>query len=67
MSFCISVVNCRAVVSRWSGNELTPADNWEELEDDAISVVQDVGGAINLSGLYPCPPELAQRGVWQQL
>jgi len=69
--YTISVWNCRAAVSRivnhgngtWSYVE---ADNWEELEDDAIEAVEDFGGAINVSGQYPCPSELAERGVWSE-
>ncbi len=69
MSYVISVWNCRAVVSKrviheggtWSYLE---ADNWEELEDEAIEAVEDFGGAINVSGLYPCPLDLAEKGRW---
>ncbi len=67
--YYISVWNCRAMVSRrvdhgdgtWS---YVQADNWEDLEDDAIEAVEAFGGAINSSGLYACPAELAERGVW---
>jgi hypothetical protein len=68
---CISVWNCRAVVSRrrdhadgtWS---FVPCANWEELEEEALEAVEAVGGAMNLSGLYPCPPELAEKGIWEE-
>jgi hypothetical protein len=62
----ISVWNCRAAVSRYEtarGGALTfsLASNWETLEDDAIKAVEAHGGAINLSGHYSCPAELAER------
>ena len=64
----ISVANMRSVVSRQhprgSGFDLEPAANWEDLEDEAAQAVLQVGGGINLSGLYPCPPDLAERARW---
>jgi hypothetical protein len=62
----ISVWNCRAQVARrvdLGPNEWTyeSAANWEELELDAILAVEDLGGAVNISGLYPCPVGLAER------
>ena len=67
--FVISVWNCRAIVSRrvdlgvgrWSYES---AENWEELEDRAIDEVEDFGGAVNMSALYPCSFELAERAEW---
>ena len=64
----ISVANMRSVVSRQhprgSGFDLEAAANWEDLEDEAVQAVLQAGGGVNLSGLYPCPPDLAQRARW---
>ena len=66
----ISVANTRATVSRQhprgNGFDLEPAANWEDLEDEAVQAVLQAGGGINLSGLYPCPPELAERATWKR-
>jgi hypothetical protein len=59
----ISVWNCRASVCRlvrldagyWTYEF---CQNWEELEDRAIREVEAQGGAVNISGLYPCPADL---------
>jgi len=64
--YCVSVRDCRAVVcarvdigeTSWA---YVPADNWEELESDAIAWIEALGAAVNMSGLYPCPVELAER------
>jgi len=70
----ISVYNCRAAVVR-RGREVRngsyyyyyePASNWEELEEDAIEVVEAQGGALNWSGLYYCTSDLVQRARWPQ-
>ena len=65
----ISVANLRATVSRQhprsDGYDLEAAANWESLEDEAVQAVLQAGGGINLSGLYPCPPELAERARWR--
>jgi hypothetical protein len=66
----ISVANGRAILGRWQpdqagGATLQPARNWQELEPNAAAAVEDAGGAQNLSGLYPCPAELAGRAIWQ--
>jgi len=63
--YAIDVWNCRARLSRWQGDTLLEAENWRELEDEAIEAIEAFGGAVNLSGLYPCPAELAEKGVWQ--
>ena len=67
----INVRNLRAVVSRrvdWSDGSWTyePAANWEDLEGEAISAIEDQGGAINWSGLYECPKELAKKATWPE-
>lgn len=66
----ISVSNTRATVSRQHPRgddfDLEAAANWEDLEDDAVQAVLQVGGGINLSGLYPCPPDLAERTTWKR-
>ena len=66
----ISVANTRATVSRQhprgNGFDLEPAANWEGLEDEAVQAVLQAGGGINLSGLYPCPPDLAERARWKR-
>ena len=66
----ISVANLRATVSRQhprgNGYDLEAAANWEDLEDEAVQAVLLSGGGINLSGLYPCPPDLAERARWKR-
>ncbi len=64
--YVINVWNCRAAVSRYQGNRLVSADNWEELEEEATEALEALGGAINWSGQYPCPLELAKRGKWDE-
>lgn len=69
--YVVSVWNCRAAVCRrrdradgsWT---YEPATNWEDLEPEALEVVEAQGGAVNLSGLYPCPLDLAERGEWPE-
>lgn len=65
----ISVANGRATVGRWQpdptgGASFQAARNWYELEARAAEGVEDAGGAQNLSGLYPCPADLAARAIW---
>lgn len=66
----IDVWNCRAAVSRYvaipGGLAGEPATNWEALEDDAIRAVEAQGGAVNWSGHYTCPPDLAEAAVWPE-
>ena len=65
----ISVANTRATVSRQhprgGGFQVEAAANWEDLEDEAVQAVLQAGGGVNLSGLYPCPPDLAERARWR--
>jgi len=65
----ISVADGRATVGRWQpdptgGASFQAARNWHELEARAAEAVEDAGGAQNLSGLYPCPADLAARAIW---
>lgn len=67
---CISVWNCRADVARFvalpDGAITTEyATNSDELADDATQAVSEQGGAINVSGFYHCPPEIAARAQWK--
>lgn len=47
------------------GWQYVPADNWRALSTLALAEVRLQGGAMNLSGLYRCPPELAELGRWE--
>jgi len=60
----IYVDSCRAIVARHRADRIEFATNWEELERDAEEEVWKAGGAINLSGWYPCSRELARRARW---
>ena len=66
----IRVAEDRAIVSRYlqtSPHQIfttQPATNWPDLEDEAIQVVEEAGGAIWHSGDYPCPDDLAARATW---
>jgi len=63
----IHVANGRAMVARFDARlKLHPAQNWEELESDAVEAVVAQGGGINISGLYQCPAALAERAVWDR-
>jgi len=67
----IKVWNCRAAISRRvdlanGGWTYEAAENWEDLEAAAIEAIEAAGGAVNMSGLYPCPPELAERACWKE-
>lgn len=69
--YMVSVRDCRCVVVRRvdSGKgafTYEAASNWPELEAEAEGVVEDFGGAFNVSGLYPCPRWLAERAVWPE-
>lgn len=45
------------------GDIYVPADNWKELQPDAVkeTIKQGCDGA---PGTYECPPDLARRAVW---
>lgn len=66
----IDVHNCRMIVSRWvrsgGGFQLEPARNWEALEGQATAEIVAVGGAPNLSAIYPCSPALAKLAEWPE-
>jgi len=66
----INVWNCRAQIGVWlptrDGWLFMPARNWEELEKEAIQAIEEQGGAINLSGFYICPAELAEKAVFEE-
>jgi hypothetical protein len=61
----ISVRDNRALVCRYTGTpeaiEMEAAANWQELQEGAQAAVEAQGGALNLSGHYACPEELAAR------
>lgn len=68
----INVWNCRADVARFyakpgAAGEIVSeyATNSDALADDAAAAVEAQGGAINWSGLYHCPAELAARAQWE--
>lgn len=64
----ISVWNGEAKVARWRSRGerffLEPAKNAEELAAQAEVAVYAQGGALNWSGHYDCPEELAAKAVW---
>ena len=64
----INVWNCSASIARWMfvGSNLTwiAAKNAEQLEDEAEAAVEAQGGAVNMSGHYACPEELAVRAIF---
>lgn len=64
----IDVRNATAYVSRWQRQgaafNLVPAYNWQGLQDQAEQQVSDLGGSITMSGIYPCSPELAAQGIF---
>ncbi len=64
--YAINVCNRHAAVSRWEEGCLVAASNWRALEDEAAQVVEALGGAINMSGQYPCPVELADKARWDE-
>jgi hypothetical protein len=69
--YAVSVWDGRAAVARRrdlpdGGCSYELAANWEELEDAAVALVEDQGGALNWSGLYACSAELAERARWEE-
>lgn len=65
----IDVRDMTAHVARWvrvsGGFQLQPADNVADLYDAAALEVAAAGGALGMSGIYPCSPELAARAMWK--
>ena len=66
----IDVRNCWVVVSRWvrtgGGFQLEPARNWEALQAQATDEIVAIGGASNLSAIYPCSPALVALAQWPE-
>lgn len=64
----IDVRNMTAHVSRWvrvgGAFQLQPATNEADLYDAAALEVAAAGGALGLSGIYPCSSELAALAKW---
>lgn len=68
----ISVWDCRVKVVRRVDHSPTcwgyqDASNWEELEEQAREEVEAFGGAINISGLYPCSIQLFEQAKFENL
>lgn len=67
--YMILVADGAAMVARRHpdglGWQYVPADNWQELAEQALAEVYAQGGAMNLSGLYRCPRALAELGRWE--
>ena len=65
----ILVADCQAMVAKRHpdglGWQYVPADNWPALTEQARAEIERQGGALNLSGLYRCPPDLAELGTWE--
>ena len=66
----IYVFSRRAQVARYQdvgGGAVTvrAASNWEELEDEAVEVVEAQGGALTVTGYYRCDANLAGRAIWE--
>lgn len=65
----INVSNQRATVAQYvgvcGGVKMEPAQNWQELEPEALAAVEATQASVAMSGYYPCPPELAQRAVFR--
>lgn len=60
----IAVADGRAAVARVDETQTVYARNWQDLEDEAVEAVEAQGGHVALSGIYECPPELAERAAW---
>jgi hypothetical protein len=65
----ISVRDMRALVCRYTGTpeqiSMEAAANWQELTEAAAEAVEAQGGAMNISGHYVCPEELAARARFE--
>jgi hypothetical protein len=66
----IDVRNTRAYVSRKRGTDSNwthePCANWESLEDMAAKAVSEAGGHTTMSGIYPCPEQMAKLALWPE-
>lgn len=47
------------------GWQYVPADNWQDLAEQARTAVLAQGGLLHQEGPYRCPPELAELGRWE--
>lgn len=61
----------RAIVARYTWDQATgiigqkPAVNWRDLQDDALKTLDTLPGRVGqLAGEHPCPPEIANRAIW---
>jgi hypothetical protein len=65
----ISVRDMRALVCRYTGTPeqigMQSAANWQELQEGAQEAVEAQGGAMNASGHYACPEDLAARARFE--
>jgi hypothetical protein len=68
----ISVRDMRALVCRYTAVPDKPnaigmeaAENWQELTEAAAEAVDAQGGAMNISGHYVCPEDLAERARFE--
>lgn len=68
-NFTIHVANVRAMVVRWTPEKsalvMQEAQNWEDLEPQAIKEIETLGGSIFLSAQYPCSNGLAAKAEWK--
>ena len=73
----IHVWDSRCAVARWVQTErgtilgqhgftVQVATNWEQLEEEARDAVFATGGAPTISGISPCPPELAAQAQYTE-
>jgi len=66
----IDVRNARAYVSRKRGTETSwthePCANWQQLEAMATAEIEQQGGWITMSGIYPCSSDLAALALWAE-
>lgn len=66
----IDVRSGEAKVSRWVHSGLLPADNWRDLEGEALRYVWHVRlcelqhKTVDISGLYRCPRWITRWAVW---
>lgn len=66
----IVVTDGEAIVARrheisQSMAQYVPADNWQDLAEQARTAVLAQGGLLHQEGPYQCPPELAELGRWE--
>lgn len=71
LNIIIDVRNTRCYIARkreLSTTDFTyePCANWQQLEALASEAVEAAGGGVTLSGLYPCPRDLATLALWAE-